>query len=330
MKTHSFRRLAVLALLMAATVVANAQPTPAANRQLGESNAAPTRMESSRNVNGVRLHYAITGAGPVVVLIHGFPATMAEWDPVIPELAKRFTVLTVDLRGFGDSEKPRTGYDPFTMSADVHALTESLGYRDVYVVGHDIGSPIAYAFAAQFPTSVKKLALLEFVIAGAGLDQLLAATGFHLWHFAFQSVPDLPEALVAGRERLYLNAFLRPYAVDPSSISDAEIDTYVRAFSQPGAARAAFDVYRSLPETEAKVKAQLATRGKIATPTLVMAGDHSMATPGFGDPAKHAAEIVASNVTYVVVKDAGHWLPEEKPAFVTEQIIKFFQADAGR
>lgn len=275
--------------------------------------------------NGVRLHYYTAGSGPAVVFTHGFPSSSHEWRHVARAMAGCFTVVAVDLRGMGDSERPLTGYDAFTMATDVRELMGGLGHTQTHVVGHDIGAPVAYAYAAQYPTEVRKLAVVELVLAGAGLEELIRDQGQQLWHFQFQAVPNLPEVLVAGKEREYMAELFRPYTFNPAAITDEAFNEYVRAYSEPGAMRAGFDYYRQIPVTSQKVKAHLASAGKLKMPVLALAADHSMGAPGLGDPAKASIERVADNVTYEVVKDSGHWIPEEQPLVLAERLTRFFR-----
>jgi pimeloyl-ACP methyl ester carboxylesterase len=121
------------------------------------------------NVNGVRIHYLKAGAGMrPLVLIHGFGDTSHMWALLFDEFGKEFTIIAPDMRGLGDSSRPATGYDKKTLAVDIHELVKSLGYHKIYLVGHDIGLMVAYAYAAQFPNEVERLALLEAPIPGVG------------------------------------------------------------------------------------------------------------------------------------------------------------------
>ena len=116
------------------------------------------------SVNGIQLHYVIGGHGDPVVLLHGWPETWYEWHNIMPALAKNYTVIAPDLRGLGDSSKPPTGYDGKTTAEDIHQLVGKLGFKTIFLVGHDIGTQVAYSYAAAHPTEVKKLAVMEFTI----------------------------------------------------------------------------------------------------------------------------------------------------------------------
>ncbi len=113
------------------------------------------------SVNGVRLHYLISGKGEPVLLLHGYAENSHMWRPLIPELAKTHTVIAPDLRGFGQSSKPVGGYTKKAMAQDVHALAKSLGYHRTIIVGHDIGLMVAYAYAAQYAAEVDRIVLMD-------------------------------------------------------------------------------------------------------------------------------------------------------------------------
>ena len=187
-------------------------------------------------LDGVTLHYVVSGRGPAVVLLHGWPQTWYEWRHIIPALAERYTVIAPDLRGLGDSSRPETGYDKKTVANDVWQLVNGkLGHERFFVVGHDWGGPTAYALAAAHPEAVTRLAILDVVIPGDGGD---FSQGGRRWHHQFHLTPDLPEALTEGRERLYLSWFYRTFGHRPDAISEADIDEYLRTYTQPGAMRA--------------------------------------------------------------------------------------------
>src|SRR5258705_9541814 len=171
-------------------------------------------------VNGVRLHYLITGKGDPVILLHGYAETSRMWRPLMVELAKAHTVIAPDLRGFGQSSKPTGGYDKKTMAQDIHALAKSLGYRRATIVGHDIGLMVAYAYAAQYPTEVDRVVLMDAFLPGVG-DWKSVWLLRDLWHFHFYG--ETPLKLVAGRERIYFEHFWNDFAADPKhSVPEAD------------------------------------------------------------------------------------------------------------
>lgn len=263
-------------------------------------------------VNGVELHYVRAGEGDPVVLLHGWPQTWYEWRHVIPDLAADYAVIAPDLRGMGDSEKPRSGYDKRTVADDVWALVHDLGYESVSLVGHDWGMPTAYAYAARYREEVRALAVLEAMLPGIREDE---KSGM-LWHIRFHNVRDLPERLVSGRERTYLSWFYRVGAYDPSAIDEAARDEYVRCYSAPGGLRGGFEHYRAF-DTDADHNREHAEE-ELEMPVLALGGEAS-----FGDLPIEDMRAVAADVDGEVVGRCGHWIPEERPDYFLDRIRGF-------
>ena len=267
----------------------------------------------------VRIHYVVAGDGPrTMVLLHGFPETWREWHAVIPLMvAAGFRVVAADYRGAGDSWRPAGGYDKFTMAQDIHTLVQDhLGIGEpVVMVGHDVGLWIAYAYARRYPADVSHLAIMEAPVAGTAVFDRLRP---RLWHFAFHGVRDVPEALVAGRERLYLQQFFAARYGDPSAVSAAEFDAYVASYSAPGGMRAAFETYRTFEQDAADNRAALEQNGKLTMPVLFLGGELSFSVPLGVEMMKEVAE----DVTGLQVPGAGHWIPEEKPDALAAAILE--------
>jgi len=265
-------------------------------------------------VNGVRLHYLVAGTGNPVILLHGYAENSHMWRPLMVQLAKSHTVIAPDLRGFGQSSKPMTGYDKKTMAQDVHALAQSLGYQHEVVVGHDIGLMVAYAYAAQYPNEVDRIVLMDAFLPGVG-DWTTVWLLRDLWHFHFYG--ETPLKLVAGRERIYFEHFWNDFAADPKhSVPETDRRFYARSYAQPGAMRAGFEVFRSF-EQDAKDFADFA-RTKLTTPMLVLTGEKAS-----GEFLIEQARLVDTNVDGVVIKGKGHWLMEEAPQEVIPRLVAF-------
>src|SRR5205823_13327104 len=214
------------------------------------------------------------------------------------ELAKTHLVLATDLRGFGDSEKAESGYDKKTMAQDVHALARSLGIQSAGVAGHDIGLMVAYAYAAQYPSEVDRLALLDAFIPGVG-----DTTGLFLlrdlWHFHFYG--KTPLALVRGRERIYLEHFWNDFAADPAhSIPERDRRLYTATYARPGHVWAGMEWFRAF-ERDGKELAELA-KTPLTMPMLVLSGEKAG-----GEFLIEQGRLVDNNVEGVVVKGSGHW-----------------------
>ncbi len=266
-------------------------------------------------VNGVKMHYLVAGQGAPVLLLHGYAQNSHMWRPLMKELAKTHLVVAPDLRGFGDSGRPESGYDKKTMAQDVHALAQSLGIAKAGVAGHDIGLMVAYAYAAQYPAEVDRLALMDAFIPGVG-----DTTGLFLlkdlWHFHFYG--PTPLVLVKGRERTYFEHFWNDFAADPhKSVSEADRRFYTTKYAQPGAMKAGMEVFRNF-EQDAKDNAAFAAT-KLTMPVLVLGGEKSG-----GDFLITQGRMVATSVEGVIVKGSGHWIIDEAPDQVIPKLASFF------
>ena len=269
------------------------------------------------------LHYVTAGQGPPVVLLHGWPQTWWEWRHTMAALAPHYTVIAPDLRGLGDSSRPLGGYDKRTVAGDVWRLvSQTLGHQRFRLVGHDWGGPTAFALAADHPDAVQQLAIVDVVIPGCGGD---FSQGGRRWHHQFHITPDLPEALVQGRERLYLRWFYQTFAYFPGAIGEADLDEYVRTYSQPGAMRAGFAYYRAIAEDAKANAAQLATGFRLPMPVLAVGGANSYPhARGRGREVEESLRRVARDVTGAVIPDCGHFVPEEQPTAFNRLLLEFF------
>ena len=268
----------------------------------------------SAELNGVTLHYLTAGHGTTLILRHGYAETSLMWKPIIPLLAERFTVIAPDLPGIGDSDIPADGLDMKSAAIRIHDLAKSLGRQKAEVVGHDIGLMVAYAYAAQFPTEVTKLVLMDAFLPGVeGWEAVYNNPS--IWHFRFDG--PTPEALVQGRERTYFDYFWNDFAADKTrSIPEADRKAYAAAYSQPGRMHAGGAYFVSFLQA-AKDFAQL-SQTALTMPVLTIGGEESLK-----DALGHQAKLVATDVTVGVLKNAGHWVLEEQPKETTEALENF-------
>ena len=265
-------------------------------------------------VKGVKLHYRIAGEGPALILLHGYAETSRMWMPIIPLLSDRFTVIAPDLPGIGDSDVPAQGLDMKSAAISIHELAKALGVKQAEVVGHDIGLMVAYAYAAQFPAEVTKLVLMDAFLPGVeGWEAIYNDP--RIWHFRFNG--PTPEALVAGRERTYFEYFWNDLAADKSrSIPESDRVAYAAAYSRPGRMRAGWAYFVSFLQAAADFSELAKT--KLTIPLLTIGGDKSL-----GKALGEQGKLVATDVTTIVVKDAGHWILEEQPEATTAALLKF-------
>jgi pimeloyl-ACP methyl ester carboxylesterase len=247
-------------------------------------------------------------------LLHGYAETSRMWRPLIAKLADRHMVIAPDLRGFGESSAPADGYTKAAMARDVHALLQSLKVDRVRIVGHDIGLMVAYAYAAQYPAEVDRIALMDAFLPGIG-DWTHVWLLRDLWHFHFYG--KTPLALVTGRERIYLEHFWNDFAADPKkSVPEADRVFYAKAYAKPGHMAAGFEVFRAF-ERDAADFAGFG-RTKLPMPMLVLSGEKAG-----GNFLIEQGRLVATNVDGVIVKGSGHWLMEEAPDQVIPKLVDF-------
>jgi pimeloyl-ACP methyl ester carboxylesterase len=266
------------------------------------------------DVNGVRLHYLVAGQGDPVVLLHGYTQTSHMWRPLMAKLAGTHTVIAPDLRGIGQSSIPADGYTKAAMARDIHALVQSLGHERIRIAGHDIGLMVAYAYAAQYPSEVDRIALLDAFLPGVGnwRDVWLLRD---LWHFHFYG--ETPLALVDGRERIYFEHFWNDFAADRMrSVPERDRRIYAEAYARPGGMRAGFEIFRAF-ERDAEEFARFA-QTPLSMPMLVLTGEKAS-----GDVLIQQGRLVATNVEGVVVRGSGHWLMEEAPDQVIPKLVEF-------
>lgn len=269
----------------------------------------------------VTMHFVVAGEGDAVVLLHGWPQTWHAWRRVIPLLAARYRVIAPDLRGLGDTSRPAEGYHSGAVAADIAELVlRHLGIARFHLVGHDWGGPTAFALASLHPESVRTLTIVDVTIPGIGPD---ISQGGRRWHHAFHMTPDLPERLVEGRERDYLSWFYRAFSWQPDAISSADIDEYLRTYAQPGAMRAGFEYYRSIPRNVADNRALMASGFRLRMPVLAIGGGRTEARGRADEPALSLREI-ADDVEVAVIPDSGHFVPEEQPHLLAERLLQFF------
>lgn len=263
--------------------------------------------------DGAKIHVRVGGKGPAVVLIHGFGDTGDMWAPLAADLSRDHTVVVPDLRGMGLSSHPAGGYDKRTQAADIRTVLEHLGIDRSAIVGHDIGTMVAYAYAARYPDMTDRLVVMDAPVPGIPpWDEIVRSP--QLWHFSFGG-PDA-ERLVAGRERIYLDRFWNEFAGDRSKIDEATRRYYTKFYAMPGAMHSAFAQFLSIPKDEEDNRMSIAT--KLPMPVLAIGGEKS-----FGAMEAVVMRNAAVNVTELVVKNSGHWLMEEDPADTISAVRTF-------
>ena len=303
------RRVLALALFfLAAAIESHAQPSLPSTFQ----------ARTIHSPEGADIFVRWGGNGPVVLLIHGYAENSDSWAPLAADLMKDHTVVVPDLRGIGKSSKPVSGYDKKTQAKDMRAVLIALGFDKTFVVAHDIGNMVAYAYAATYPASVVRLVVMDAPIPGIEpWSEILQSPG--VWHFNFRG-PDA-ERLVAGRERIYFDRIWNDFTADPGKPDEATRNFFAATYAQPGGMRAGFAQFTAFSQ-DAKDN-QVFETTKLTMPVMAVGGEKS-----FGPLQAVIMRHVADNVQEEVVAGSGHWLMEERPEYTVALIRKFIDAPA--
>lgn len=267
---------------------------------------------------GARFHVVEGGAGPPVMLVGGWPQSWYCWRHVMPRLAGQRRVIAVDPPGLGESDPPPAG-DTASVAASFAALIETLALGPVPFIGYDIGAWIGYALAARHPAAVERLALIDAAIPGITPPEgyaLTPAQAARTWHFYFNAQPDLPEALIVGRERVFLEWLFRARSANRAGIEPDAVDEYVRLYSRPDAWRHGLMYYRAIFDTAAQNRAT--ATAKLAQPVLGVGGGEWL-----GELMKRAIEPVCADLRFEVIPGCGHFVPEEAPERLAALLAEF-------
>lgn len=275
--------------------------------------------------NRIRLHYVTQGEGELVLLLHGFPEFWYSWRYQIPTLARHFKVVVPDLRGYNDSEKPASGYDLDTLSADIRSLIERLGYRRAHIVGHDWGGSIAWNLAQKFPQYLDRLALLSAPHPQrfardllVNLDQLRRS-----WYVLAFQVPTLPEWLIQLNLRQFVRNMFHEQAVRKGAFTEEHAQLYQKALNKPGAIAAAMNYYRQIFVPGHWFRDVWRSPDPISVPTLVLWGDEdSILSPKLMDGIE---AFFAAPFKFKLIPHCGHWIQQEAPQTVNRELLAFLR-----
>ncbi len=282
---------------------------------LADTGALPQGFKAQTiETNGTTLYVRVGGKGSnAVVLIHGFGDTGDMWTPLAENLARDHKVIVPDLRGMGLSGHPEVGYEKRNQAADIRGVLDALKVDKADVVGHDIGTMVAYAYAVRYPDKTKSLTVMDAPPPGIPPWNDIVRDP-RLWHFDVKG-PDM-ERLVFGRERIYLDRFWNDFAGTPSKIDEATRNHYAKLYAQPGAMHSAFAQFSAFRQDAVDNLAGLDK--KLMMPVLAIGGEKS-----FGATEALVMRNAATNVTEVVIADAGHWLMEEQPQATVGAVRNF-------
>ena len=269
--------------------------------------------------NGIHLNVATAGAGPAIVVLHGFPHTWQLWSEIIGPLSTHHRVIAPDLRGFGASTRASDGYDAGTLADDINGILDALAEPTAAVVAIDAGTPVAVLLALRRPDRIRRLVVMEALLGSLpGAEDFLASGP--PWWFGFHAVPGLAETVLIGHEAQYIDWFLtagtRGQGVPPD-IHAAFIDAY----TGPDALRCAFSYYRALPTTARQLADAVADR-RLTVPTLAI-GAHPVG------PALHRQLLpIADDLTAHLIPDCGHIIPLDRPQELLGLVTPFLAAES--
>ncbi len=272
--------------------------------------------------NGIRMHYVIQGEGPLVVLMHGFPAFWYSWRHQIPFLAAHgFRVVAPDLRGYNETEKPHSGYDIPNLLRDIVGLIYGLNEERAIIVGHDWGGALAWQFAIDYPEMTSSLIILNAPHPGAMLRELRTLQQLRKsWYILAFQIPWLPEYLLGFNHADLVGRLLRESAVQKRAFSRSEITKYRRAMSKPGTLTASLNYYRQL------LRSMLRFSGKhnlqVPASTLLIWGEQDVA---LGIDLTRNLDPWVPDLTLKYISESGHWVHQECPELVNEYMLEFLQ-----
>jgi pimeloyl-ACP methyl ester carboxylesterase len=281
-------------------------------------------------VNGIRLHYVAGGEGAPVIMMAGWPQTWWAFHKIMPPIARHYRVIAVDIRGMGASEKPDDGYDKKTMARDIHELIKSLGYEKAHIVGHDIGSQTAYAFAAQFPDATLSTTFLDVAaLPAATLERKLVPEAtvsgefrdnFFLWWFAFHQVNKLPEELIEGRAHIYQQWFWDSLLYKQDALTDRDRAVYAHAYNSKDGIRGGNGWYKAFPQD---LKDNASYPERLDVPALGIGGLGNGLLVDF-------MQKRLSNPRLEHIPESGHYIAEEAPEKVTRLMLDFLATVKAR
>jgi haloacetate dehalogenase len=272
--------------------------------------------------NGIRVNTWLGGRGAPVVMLHGYPQTGQMWRKVAPRLLDEFTIVCPDLRGYGDSDKPRDGYDKRTMARDIHLLMEALGHKRYAVVGHDRGARVAHRLALDHPDAVTRLCVLDIVPTHTVFRDTGKELAAAYWHWFYFQVPDLPEVMIGAAPEAFLRYMLRGLTFRAGAIEEPMVQEYLRAFTLPGTIRAGLEDYRAAASRDFEDdERDLAL--KLRCPVLAIWGEYGKMHTLFDvlgswrEKAPHARGQALP---------CGHFIPEEMPEELVTELRQFLRS----
>jgi pimeloyl-ACP methyl ester carboxylesterase len=271
-------------------------------------------------VNEAALHVVEGGdpTRPSILFLHGWPESWQAWERVMQLGSEQAHVVAIDLPGVGQSTGATTDGSKRELAGTVHQLISTMKLADVTLVGHDIGGMVAYSYLRAY-SDIKRAVIMDVVIPGVKPWEAVLRNPY-LWHFAFHAVPNLPESLIQGHQRIYFDFFYDALSADPTKIAPEVREAYASAYSTLSALTAGFRWYRTFPD-DAKANQETAAQANVATPLLYVRGERE--TGAIDDYVNGLRDAGVVNVQPTLIPGAGHFTQEEAPAEVWQVLARF-------
>jgi pimeloyl-ACP methyl ester carboxylesterase len=250
--------------------------------------------------------------------MHGWPENSREYLPIIERLADRYTFIAPDLRGFADSDKPYSGYEPNAIALDMLELMDAEKIEHFHILSHDLGGPGSVALAYMVQDRALSLSTIETPFFGLDYPGYVDPRVTY-WHLTFHLNMDVARFLIEGREEQYLKHFFRDFAYNPTAMPEEEIQAYVEQMKQPGNLRSSLNLYGYIPQMAYQTAAL--TKQKLKTPMLAWAGRSS-----FAEHCIQSAQAISVSASGGVIEECGHWVFQEKPDFICQELDSFWQS----
>lgn len=276
------------------------------------------------NTNNIRLHCVTQGQGELVILLHGFPEFWYAWRYQIPILSKYFKVVVPDLRGYNDSDKPETGYDLDTLTADIRGLITKLGYTKAHIVGHNWGGAIAWNLAQKFPHVINKMVVLNaphpyrfWQEISSNFEQIVKN-----WYVLALQLPGVPELIIKPNLKEFITNVLRGQAVRKAAFSAEETAHYQLALAKPGAISAAIKYYQQIISPQFWIK-NWRSPLPIIVPTLMLWSEQDSFLSQ--DLTKGMEKLILAPFELKFIPECGHWMQQEVPQIVNRELLNFLR-----
>lgn len=281
-------------------------------------------------VNDIEISYRITGEGPALLMLHGHPQTHVMWHKVAPELAKHYTIVMPDLRGYGDSDKPispelQSLYSKRLMAQDMIELMQQLGFDQFYVLAHDRGARVAHRLALDHADTVQGMILLDIAPTLAMYRQTNEEFARAYWHWFLLIRPcPFPETLIKANPNGYLHGVMGARSAGMEPFTAQALSEYMRALSLPMAAYGICEDYRASASIDLEHDAQdLEQNNKVQCPLLVLWGEYGTIEKCFS-PLEEWEKVAANVKGYAL--PSGHYIAEEVPERLVDEALSFFSS----